>query len=130
VDDKWDSVVQTETRPQLAHCDFNPKNILVSRSEPNRVAAVIDWEFSDSGNGLIDFGNFFRFSYDYPAYARDAFLAGYEETNRGLHPQWEEASRLIDCGSMCGFLERKEDYQKSFRTARAVVECTLAYFGY
>jgi aminoglycoside phosphotransferase (APT) family kinase protein len=130
VEDKWELVVQTETRPQLAHCDFNPKNILVSKTQPTKVAAVIDWEFSDSGNGLIDLGNFFRFAYDYPPEARDRFLEGYREVNRDLHPLWEDASRLIDLGNMCGFLERKEDYQKTFRTARAVIESTLQYFGY
>src|SRR5437879_11569923 len=31
--------------------------------------AIVDWEFCVSGNGLIDIGNFFRFSYDYEASA-------------------------------------------------------------
>ncbi|MGE0632483.1 MAG: aminoglycoside phosphotransferase family protein [Pseudobdellovibrionaceae bacterium] len=128
--DKWDSVVQTETTSQLVHCDFNPKNILVSNERDAKLIGIIDWEFADSGNGLIDIGNFFRFSYDYPEEARKKFIKGYKTTNSNLHPDWENASRLIDLGNMCGFLERKEDYQKSFRTARAVIKSTLEHFGY
>ncbi|PWU17442.1 MAG: hypothetical protein C5B49_08850 [Bdellovibrio sp.] len=130
IEDKWDLVVQTERVHQLAHCDFNPKNILISKNRIPTVIGIIDWEFADSGNGLIDIGNFFRFPYDYSADARARFMKGYQESNRDLHPEWETASRLIDLGNMCGFLERKEDYQKSFRTARAVIKSTLDHFGY
>lgn len=126
-EDKWQIAVDSEKFPQLVHCDFNPKNILVLNNE---VSGVIDWEFSDSGNGMIDFGNFFRFSYDYPAEAREHFVRGYREVNPNLPENWETAARLMDLGNMCGFLERKEDYQKTFRTARAVIKSTLEHFGY
>jgi len=129
VQDKWHIAVKTEKLHQLAHCDFNPKNILVS-CDRSEVTGVIDWEFSDSGNGLIDIGNFFRFSYDYPPGARERFIGGYQSINANLPVNWEEASLLVDLGNMCGFLERKEDYQKSFRTARAVVKSTLDHFKY
>ncbi|HPI40689.1 MAG TPA: aminoglycoside phosphotransferase family protein, partial [Pseudobdellovibrionaceae bacterium] len=130
VEEKWDMVVRTEFFPQLVHCDFNPKNIMVSRDENPKVLGIIDWEFTVSGNGLIDIGNFFRFFYDYPAEAKARFINGYNAANSSLHPDWESVSRLIDLGNMCGFLERTEDYQKSFRTARAVVKSTLEHFGY
>lgn len=130
VRDKWDLVVQSESVHQLAHCDFNPKNILVSNERNAKLIGIIDWEFADSGNGMIDFGNFFRFFYDYPIEARERFLRGYKTSNSELCSDWETASRLIDLGSMCGFLERKEDYQESFRTARAVIQSTLEHFGY
>ena len=129
-EDKWNLVVQSEYIPQLVHCDFNPKNILISKEQKPKVLGIIDWEFSDSGNGMIDLGNFFRFSYDYPNGARERFLSGYKDANPNLPSDWEAAARLMDLGSMCGFLERREDYQKSFRTARAVVQSTLEYFGY
>lgn len=130
VEEKWDSVVQTEFAPQLVHCDFNPKNIMVSKDEIPKVLGIIDWEFTASGNGLIDIGNFFRFSYDYPIEARARFVDGYKDVNPNLHEDWDLGSRLLDLGNMCGFLERKEDYQKSFRTARAVLKATLEHFGY
>lgn len=130
VKDKWELVVKTELVPQLVHCDFNPKNILVSKDRSPKVLGIIDWEFADSGNGLIDIGNFFRFVYDYPIEARERFILGYKSSNPNLHPEWETGSRLIDLGNMCGFLERKEDYQKSFRTARTVIRSTLEHFGY
>jgi hypothetical protein len=92
--------------------------------------AVIDWEFCLSGNGLGDLGNFFRFEYDYPSMARETFAAGYRSVNPDLPMNWSDAAKLIDLGNMCSFLERPEDYQQSFRTARAVIESTLEHFGY
>jgi Ser/Thr protein kinase RdoA (MazF antagonist) len=130
VADKWPLVAQTEQTAQLVHCDFNPKNILVSKDARPKIRGIIDWEFSISGNGIIDVGNFFRFAYDYPPEARDRFIHGYRAANANLHPEWETCARMIDLGNMCGFLERKEDYQKSFRTARAVIKNTLDHFNY
>jgi len=43
---------------------------------------------------------------------------------------WFDVAKLMDLASMCSFLERPEDYQESFRTARVVIESTLEYFGY
>ena len=130
VKEKWDLTLQTEPVLQLAHCDFNPKNILISKDSSTRVVGIIDWEFADSGNGLIDIGNFFRFSYDYPSEARTRFMTGYSSANPTLPDGWEAASLLLDLANMCSFLERKENYPESFRTARAVIKSTLKHFGY
>jgi Ser/Thr protein kinase RdoA (MazF antagonist) len=130
VRDKWDLVAQTEPRRQLVHTDFNPKNILLSKGPEQTVLAVVDWEFCVSGNGLIDLGNFFRFSYDYTPDAPEHFEIGYRSVNSQLPFNWADAARLLDLGNMCSFLERKEDYQESFRTARAVIKSTLEHFGY
>jgi len=129
-DSQWHRVVQSETRPQLVHCDFNPKNIMISNDQSPKVLGIIDWEFSDSGNGMIDLGNFFRFEYDYPKHARESFISGYRTCHPDLDPDWIDISKLMDLGSMCGFLERQEDYQKSFHTARTVILSTLEHFGY
>jgi aminoglycoside phosphotransferase (APT) family kinase protein len=128
-ENQWHRVVKSEVRPQLVHCDFNPKNIMISKDTNPRVLGIIDWEFSDSGNGMIDLGNFFRFDYDYPNYARDSFISGYKTRHPNLDPDWVDLAKLIDLGSMCGFLERQEDYQKSFHTARTVIQSTLTHFG-
>jgi aminoglycoside phosphotransferase (APT) family kinase protein len=132
VRDKWFLVSATEPRRQLVHCDFNPKNLLVSRESPATVLAVIDWEFSLSGNGLADLGNFFRFEYDYSSDARAAFVDGYASASSctGLPENWFDAAKLLDLGNMCAFLERQEDYQETFRTARSVIQSTLEHFGY
>lgn len=129
VQDRWNLNFNDDLNRQLVHCDFNPKNIIVSQDKKHSVG-IIDWEFSNSGNGLIDLGNFFRFSYDYPADARARFIAGYRAVNSNLPAEWEDSARLLDLGNMCSFLERREDYQKSFRTARAVIMSTLEHFGY
>jgi Ser/Thr protein kinase RdoA (MazF antagonist) len=128
--ERWDITCSIDPSRQLVHCDFNPKNILVSRSPGCAVLAIIDWEFCLSGNGLIDIGNFFRFSYDYDAVAAEYFIAGYRSLHPTLPANWRDISLLLDLGNMCGFLERPEDYERSFRTARAVVSSTLEHFGY
>ncbi|MCX6123592.1 MAG: aminoglycoside phosphotransferase family protein, partial [Proteobacteria bacterium] len=128
VDDQWDKIVPQEQLKQLVHCDFNPKNIMVTRS--GSLAAILDWEFCVSGNGLSDIANFFRFSYDYPTGSEDEFVAGYQSSGGLVPAKWCEAAKLLDLGNMCSFLERSEDSQKSFRTARVVVQSTLEQFGY
>jgi len=130
VHDKWHIVSATEPRRQLVHCDFNPKNLLVSEGPSSELLAVIDWEFCMSGNGLADLGNFFRFEYDYPATARTDFAAGYVSVSADLPADWIDVSKLLDIGNMCSFLERPENYQESFRTARTVILSTLEHFGY
>jgi Ser/Thr protein kinase RdoA (MazF antagonist) len=103
---------------------------LVSAEPAASLLAVIDWEFCLSANGLADLGNFFRFEYDYPITAREMFAAGYRAVDPALPANWFDVAMLIDLGNMCSFLERPEDYQETFRTARAVIESTLDRFGY
>ena len=130
VRDTWALVLETEPRRQLVHCDFNPKNLLVPAQSSAALLAVIDWEFCLSGNGLADLGGFFRFEHDYPTVARETFVAGYRSVDPDLPANWFDVARLIDLGNMCSFLERREDYQETFRTARAVIQGTLEHFGY
>ena len=128
IDDKWHLVEDSSICRRLTHLDFNPKNIMVSES--GEFQAILDWEFGMSSNCIADFGNFFRFPYDYPSWAKDAFAQGYRDQSPDLPEKWEDASRLIDLGAVCGFLERKEDYPKTFATARAIAESTLEHFSY
>jgi len=92
------------------------------------------WEFCatpfrPSVGDLI--GRNFGLSTIIPAWrARRSRLAGYRSVNPDLPVNWSDAAKLIDLGNMCSFLERPEDYQQSFRTARAVIESTLEHFGY
>jgi Ser/Thr protein kinase RdoA (MazF antagonist) len=130
VRDKWHLVAQTGPLRQLVHTDFNPKNMMVSTGPDTQLLAILDWEFCLSGNGLIDLGNFFRFSEDYAPNAREHFEKGYRSVTSQLSADWMETSRLLDLGNMCSFLERREDYPESFRTARAVIQSTLDHFGY
>ncbi len=127
VESKWELVMATEPVRQLVHSDFNPKNLMMS---PEGRISIFDWEFCLSGNGLIDLGNFFRFPGDYPPGAEAALVQGYESVRGPMPPQWRDVARLLDLGNMCSFLERCEDYPKSFHTARTVIAGTLEHFGY
>ena len=124
----WCIVEECKFINQLVHTDFNPKNLLVSNDSEPHLLAVIDWEFALSGNGVIDLGNFFRFSYDYETKSDELFEQGYRSINQALPSNWREVSRLFDIANMCSFLERPENYQKSFSTARNVLQSTLDHF--
>lgn len=50
---------------RLVHGDFNPKNLLVSRTPGGwQVAAALDWEFRFSGCPYGDAANLLRFGTD------------------------------------------------------------------
>ncbi len=129
IEKEWHLVLETEPTRQLVHCDFNPKNILVS-AQQKTVTGLLDWEFCLSGNGYLDLGNFFRFATDYPDGAEESFAQGYLSIRGELHPRWRDIGKLLDLANMCSFLERPENYPETFRTARWVIEETLTGFGY
>lgn len=123
---EWQQVLNSEPeKGQLVHCDFNPKNIFINNGQ---LVAILDWEFCLSGNGLMDIGNFFRFSYDYPNGAKESFFAGYQSL-QSIPENAEAIAKLLDIGNMCSFLERPEDYPETFRTAREVLNSTLEFFN-
>lgn len=126
VERSWHLVDETYNGPTLVHCDFNPKNILVTFLPAPRVTAVLDWEFSMAAHPLIDLGNFFRFEKeDYPTDARAAFIKGYQREGGLLPNGWENAAQLLDITSMVDFLNREKDYPKTFHTARKVIESII-----
>jgi aminoglycoside phosphotransferase (APT) family kinase protein len=47
--------------PGIMHGDFHLDNCLVTRAEPIRVAAIIDWEMATIGDPLLDLGLFLAF---------------------------------------------------------------------
>ena len=127
IEREWHQVEASSQRKRLTHFDFNPKNIMLSSTGEFR--AILDWEFAMPANALADFGNFFRFTYDYPEFAVVEFEKGYRGVRPCLPENWRASSRLLDLGAMCGFLERKENYDKTFFTARVVIEETLRAFA-
>jgi hypothetical protein len=111
----------------LASEDVLAPGVLARLQIGHRPAAIL--EFID-GITLEDLGNVFRFEYDYPEVAREEFAAGYRSIEPALPANWCDVAKLLDIGHMCSFLERPEDYQASFRTARTVNQSTLTHFGY
>jgi aminoglycoside phosphotransferase (APT) family kinase protein len=112
--------------PRLIHCDFNPKNIIVS--DDGKVT-ILDWEYSMSGHPLVDFGNFFRFIEDYPEGANKIFVDAYRAAGGLLPNDWERSARLSDLVSMCSFLNQEEEYTATFTTAKLVIRRSLKWFS-
>lgn len=122
------SAILDEMGPEnrLVHADFNHKNLLVRRRRAGwEVAAVLDWEFAFSASPLCDFGNFLRFEAEQPPW-RAPLVEGYREAGGRLPDRWREIARFIDLAAMTNFLTRDDDLPRTFRTAAAVIEATLA----
>ena len=128
IESEWQQVRDSKMTNRLTHMDFNPKNLLVNKR--GKLLAVLDWEFAMAANALADPGNFFRFSYDYPEFAKASFEAGYRSVSKDLPDNWDSVSRLLDLAAMCGFLSRQSNYSRSYHTARVVIEDTLDCFGF
>ncbi len=74
------------TRPAIVHGDFKLDNVLLDPAQPDRVAAVFDWEMSALGDPLIDVGIFL-------AYWRPATAPTGPITDR---PGWWSREEIID----------------------------------
>ena len=107
---------------RLAHCDFNPKNILVERVSGTWVVrAVLDWEFAMSGSPLMDVGNMRRFRADYPAAFNEAFAAGFTADELARSDGW-------DLFALADLLTRSQDHTL-FEPVVAVVRQRLKEFS-
>jgi aminoglycoside phosphotransferase (APT) family kinase protein len=53
-------LLDTVDRACLVHSDFNPKNLLIDRSD-GTVTGLLDWEFAHAGMPAADVGNLLRF---------------------------------------------------------------------
>ena len=92
----------------LVHGDFNPSNILVKRG---RIVAVLDWEFSHSGNPLMDISNLLR---NTPADFHDEVKRGIEASGVSLPGDWLLRCDYFHLGSYLEFLTtRRSDSFKS-----------------
>ncbi|MFG2626785.1 phosphotransferase family protein [Streptomyces sp. NPDC048473] len=114
-------VADVSGHSRLVHCDFNPKNVLVSR-ESGRwdVAAVLDWEQAFSGSPLYDIGNMLRFAHLYPPSFADGFVSGYRDAGGLLPSDWRELSRTLDLFTLADILTAPPDAD-CFAGARTVL---------
>ncbi|MFF2959970.1 phosphotransferase family protein [Streptomyces sp. NPDC057963] len=114
-------VAEVSGQSRLVHCDFNPKNVLVTR-ESGRwdVAAVLDWEQAFSGSPLYDIGNMLRFAHLYPPAFVDGFVSGYRDTGGPLPRDWRELSRTLDLFTLADMLTAPPDAD-CFAQARTVL---------
>ncbi|MHC4840408.1 MAG: phosphotransferase family protein [Planctomycetota bacterium] len=120
-DDRWP---EEKTTPHLSHGDFNPTNILIQN---NNVAAVLDWEFANSGDKYGDLGNLFRRRDELllPDEFLDSVVESLEESGVSLPDDWQQRTLLSDLTSAIEFLSSKEDRPKTHARAKNQVENTL-----
>ncbi|WP_406064384.1 phosphotransferase [Streptomyces sp. NBC_01077] len=114
-------VADVSGHSRLVHCDFNPKNVLVSRAGGRwDVVAVLDWEQAFSGSPLYDIGNMLRFSPLYPPAFVDGFVSGYRNAGGALPDDWRELSRILDLFTLADILTAPPDAE-CFAQARTVL---------
>ncbi len=92
---EWlDQSVPPPLAPTIVHNDFKLDNVMFDFNDPNRVAAVLDWEMTTIGDPLVDvgltlcywrLGSVSSLSGDIGLYSREQFLARYAaKTGRDL----------------------------------------------
>ncbi|MGW1101858.1 phosphotransferase family protein [Streptomyces sp. NPDC002540] len=120
-------VADVSGHSRLVHCDFNPKNLLVSRQGGRwDVAAVLDWEQAFSGSPLYDVGNMLRFAHLYPPSFVDGFVSGYRDAGGPLPRDWRELSRTLDLFTLADILTAPPDAE-CLAGARTVLLRHLAH---
>lgn len=113
----------------LVHGDYNPRNLLVSRSDSHadhgkwQVSAVLDWEFAHAGTVLFDIGNMLRNRQKY-ARLEASFIKGFTESGGELHPDWQALSRFIDLNNLLEFLTG-EDRSWLYAEVLAAISATI-----
>ena len=123
----YESIANTT---RLIHCDYNPKNIIISPIDSHwKVAAILDWEFAASGSPLVDLGNFLRFDDELPAGFDQGFIQGYASDPGTFEDNWREITQLLDLAAMTNFLDSESENPKTFRTAVSVIEKTIKTLG-
>ena len=111
---------------RLVHADYKGWNLLTRN---NHIAAVLDWEFAYSGNPLVDFGIYLRYSDAYPPEFRNAFAVGYREGGGTLPDDWFELARLQDLTNLGYFLEFRGTDSTLVRDVTRLIKATVTLFA-
>lgn len=100
------SLAEIDAQARLVHSDFNPKNILATRTDDGwHVAAMLDWEFAYAGCPFADAGNMLRQASDHPCAYVEGFVAGYGElVAAGI--DWEYLGAVIDMFALSDLVTR------------------------
>jgi aminoglycoside phosphotransferase (APT) family kinase protein len=104
----WEArLVEMSRTSGLVHCDFNSRNIFVSRAGDDwRVSGVLDWEFAIDASPFVDVGNFLRYEHpDRPRFEPD-FSRGLRDAGMELPDDWLMLARLMDVPALCELLTR------------------------
>ena len=111
----------------LVHGDFGGSNILVSGPEGgDAVTAILDWEFTLSGNPLLDFGNLLRHPFgDDPAFSAGV-AEGYRASGRRLPDNWFALCHVFDLYSWGYFLSLPEPGESLTADAQRTIVRTMA----
>ena len=125
------SFFQPSRTQQLCHGDFNQKNLLVNRRPGGgiQLSAVLDWEFSLAGSGMIDVGNFLRFETEARAVDEAWFMAAYRGAGGVLDEAWRDQARFLDLLALCSFLNDVRERPRTFITAMGLIDQTIAHYA-
>jgi aminoglycoside phosphotransferase (APT) family kinase protein len=105
---KWDARLDDVGRTSgLVHCDFNSRNIFVTRDgEGWRVSGILDWEFAIDASPLVDVGNFLRYERSDRPLFEPHFSRGLRDAGMELPDDWLMLARLMDLPALCELLTR------------------------
>jgi aminoglycoside phosphotransferase (APT) family kinase protein len=93
----------------LVHNDFGNRNIMVREVNGRwQVAAILDWEFANSGSPLVDVGHFLRYERPERPLREPHFSRAYLENGGGLPDNWELVVKLIDLTDLAECLAQQD----------------------
>lgn len=104
---KFGHLLPDGSHAHLVHADFDPANILVSRSGNRwKISAVLDWEFAFSGSWLCDVANMLRYSHEVSLDFEKSFLQGLKKAGLTLPPAWQLTVHMLNLISLLDCLAR------------------------
>lgn len=99
----------TEHERHLVHADFDPANILVTKTGSGwQISGILDWEFAFSGSVLCDVANMLRYAHEMPSIYEEAFLHGLNSNGIELPENWRDTVDLLNLFSLLDCLARSD----------------------
>lgn len=119
-------LLELDKNASLIHGDFQGTNILV---KDNKISAIIDWEFSMSGNPLIDIGELFRYEEHFDNDLIKIFEKQYNKySDDKLIGEWYKISKLVDLISLIKLINTKDDMPNKHKEIKKLIINTLELF--
>jgi aminoglycoside phosphotransferase (APT) family kinase protein len=98
-------LAELEGERSLVHRDFNNRNTLVWCERGRwQVAAVLDWEYAESGSPLVDVASFLRYERRLESSREPSFSSGFSSGGGRLPSDWWRLARVVDLPRLCEIL--------------------------
>ncbi|MBW6411497.1 phosphotransferase family protein [Clostridium weizhouense] len=110
----------------LVHGDFQGTNILINN---NKLAGIIDWEFSMAGHALADIGQLFRYENYFNEKLVNIFEKEYNKySDKKLIKDWYKIAKLRDLVNLIQLISANEEMPNKYKEIKGIIMKTLDIF--